>query len=162
MLLLLITILLTQKRVFFLINTGNIKIHIFRCLCGVSAMYFGYQSLMFLTLAQASTIGFTKVFFTCLISFFIFAEKLKLKLIVLIFLGFLGIILITRPGQIESGTGVYMALFSAICVSGGIISISYLSKRGRNFNYTFLSLSFFYNYFFFQFFIVKFLLNLLI
>ena len=129
MLLLLITILLTQKRVFFLINTGNIKIHIFRCLCGVSAMYFGYQSLMFLTLAQASTIGFTKVFFTCLISFFIFAEKLNLKLIVLIFLGFLGIILITRPGQIESDTGVYMAIFSAICVSGGIISISYLSKR---------------------------------
>ena len=69
MLLLLITILLTQKRVFFLINTGNIKIHIFRCLCGLSAMYFGYQSLIFLTLAQASTIGFTKVFFTCLISF---------------------------------------------------------------------------------------------
>ena len=80
MLLLLITILLTQKRVFFLIKTGNIKIHIFRCLCGVSAMYFGYQSLMFLTLAQASTIGFTKVFFTCLISFFIFAEKLNFKL----------------------------------------------------------------------------------
>ena len=54
MLLLLITILLTQKRVFFLINTGNIKIHIFRCLCGVSAMYFGYQSLIFLTVSLCS------------------------------------------------------------------------------------------------------------
>ena len=161
MLLLLITILLTQKRVFFLINTGNIKIHIFRCLCGVSAMYFGYQSLMFLTLAQASTIGFTKVFFTCLISFFIFAEKLNLKLIVLIFLGFLGIILITRPGQIESDTGVYMALFSAICVSGGIISISYLSKWEETLTILFITL-FFLQLFFFQFFIVKFLLNLLI
>ena len=129
MLLLLITILLTPKRVFFLINTGNIKIHIFRCLCGVSAMYFGYQSLMFLTLAQASTIGFTKVFFTCLISSLIFSEKLNFKLIVLIFLGFLGIVLISKPGQIEINSGLYMALFSAMCVSGGIISISYLSKR---------------------------------
>ncbi len=107
------------------------------------------------TLAQASTIGFTKVFFTCLISFFIFAEKLNLKLIVLIFLGFLGIILITRPGQIESDTGVYMALFSAICVSGGIISISYLSKREETLTILFyhslfstiIFFSIFYSYF---------------
>ena len=37
--------------------------------------------------------------------------------------------LITNPDQIDSQTGLYMALFSSICVSGGIISISYLSKR---------------------------------
>ena len=128
-LILLMTILLNQKRVFYLINPGNVKIHIFRCICGVSAMYFGYQSLMFLSLAQASTIGFTKVFFTCLISSLIFSEKINFKLIVLIFLGFLGIVLISKPGQIEINSGLYMALFSAMCVSGGIISISYLSKR---------------------------------
>ena len=128
-LILLTTILLNQKRLFYFINPGNIKIHIFRCICGVSAMYFGYQSLMFLSLAQASTIGFTKVFFTCLISSLIFSEKLNFKLIVLIFLGFLGIVLISKPGQIEINSGLYMALFSAMCVSGGIISISYLSKR---------------------------------
>ncbi len=128
-LILLMIILLNQKREFYLINYGNIKIHIFRCICGVSAMYFGYQSLMFLSLAQASTIGFTKVFFTCLISSLIFSEKLNLKLIVLIFFGFFGIVLISKPGQIEIHSGLYMALFSAICVSGGIISISYLSKK---------------------------------
>jgi len=128
-LILLMTILVNQKRMFYLINPGDIKIHIFRCICGVSAMYFGYQSLMFLSLAQASTIGFTKVFFTCLISSLIFSEKLNFKLIVLIFLGFLGIVLISKPGQIEINSGLYMALFSAMCVSGGIISISYLSKR---------------------------------
>ena len=129
MLVILLIILLNKKRLFYLINTGNIKIHIFRCIFGVLAMYYGYQSLMYLTLAQASTIGFTKVFFTCLISSLIFSEKLNLRLVFLIFLGFVGIILITKPGQIESDTGLYMALFSAICVSGGIISISYLSKR---------------------------------
>ena len=79
MLLLLITISLTQKRVFLFISTGNIKIHIFRCLCEVSAMYFGYQSLMFLTLAQASTIGFTKVFFYLFNFIFYILRKIKLK-----------------------------------------------------------------------------------
>lgn len=92
-------------------------------------MYFGYKSLIFLTLAQASTIGFSKVFFTCIISAYVFSEKLNFKTIFLVIFGFFGVILITNPGQINSQIGMYMALFSAVCVSGGIISISYLSKK---------------------------------
>ncbi len=124
-----IIIFLGKKKLFTLLTTKNLKIHFFRSLCGVSAMYFGYKSLMFLTLAQASTIGFSKVFFTCILSSFVFYEKLTFKTILIVFFGFLGIILITNPNQINSQTGLYMALFSSICVSGGIISISYLSKR---------------------------------
>ena len=92
-------------------------------------MYFGYNALKYLSLAQASTIGFSKVFFTCIISSVIFSEKLNFKIFFLIFFGLLGILLITNPDQINSQTGLYMSLFSALCVSGGIISISYLSKR---------------------------------
>ena len=92
-------------------------------------MYYGYKSLIYLTLAQASTIGFSKVFFTCILSIFFLSEKLSIKTFLLIILGFLGILLITNPNQISEGVGVYMSLFSAICVAGGIISISYLSKR---------------------------------
>ena len=92
-------------------------------------MYFGYKSLLYLTLAQASTIGFSKVFFTCFISSLIFSEKLNLKTLILIFFGFIGILLITNAKEINSQIGLYMALFSSICVSGGIVSISYLSKR---------------------------------
>ena len=42
----------------------NLKIHFLRSLFGMSAMYFGYKALTLITLSQASTIGFTKVFFT--------------------------------------------------------------------------------------------------
>ena len=112
-----------------ILRTADIKIHIFRSLCGMLAMYFGYKSLMYLSLAQASTIGFSKVFFTCIISSFVFTEKLRSHILFCILLGFIGIILITNPDKINSHLGVYMSLFSAICVSGGIISISYLSKK---------------------------------
>ncbi len=128
-LILLFFILCSKKRISTFLPTQNLQVHFFRCLFGVSAMYFGYKSLLYLTLAQASTIGFTKVFFTCLASSFFFSEKLNLKTFFLIFSGFLGIMLITSPDQIDSQKGLYMALFSSICVSGGIISISYLSKR---------------------------------
>ena len=128
-LIVLFLILSSKKKFFIFLPTQNLKIHFFRCICGVSAMYFGYKSLIYLTLAQASTVGFTKVFFTCLVSSFIFSEKLNLKTLFFVLSGFLGIILITNPDQIDSQKGLYMALFSSICVSGGIISISYLSKR---------------------------------
>ena len=128
-LILLIITALSKKKFLNLIATRNLKIHLIRCLCGILAMYFGYKSLIYLTLAQASTIGFSKVFFTCILSVIFFSEKLSLKTILLIISGFFGILLITNPSQINESTGVYMSLFSAMCVAGGIISISYLSKR---------------------------------
>tara|TARA_B100000963_G_C22627969_1_gene673362 strand:+ start:1968 stop:2567 length:600 start_codon:yes stop_codon:yes gene_type:complete len=92
-------------------------------------MYFGYNALNYLSLAQASTIGFSKVFFTCIFSALIFSERINLRILFLVFFGLFGIFLITNPDQIHSQTGLYMSLLSAICVSGGIISISYLSKK---------------------------------
>ena len=112
-------------------KTKNFNIHLTRSIFGILAMFFGYKSLIYLSLAQASTIGFTKVFFTCIISSIIFMEKLKISILFSIILGFLGIFLITNPDQINSKLGLYMSLFSALCVSGGIISISYLSKKDK-------------------------------
>lgn len=122
-------ILLGKEKISSLFITNNLKIHFLRATFGILAMYFGYNALKYLSLAQASTIGFSKVFFTCIISSVIFSEKLNFKIFFLIFFGLLGIFFITNPDQINSQTGLYMSLFSALCVSGGIISISYLSKR---------------------------------
>ena len=122
-------ILLGKEKISSLFISNNLKIHFLRATFGILAMYFGYNALKYLSLAQASTIGFSKVFFTCIISSVIFSEKLNFKIFFLIFFGLLGILLITNPEQLNSQTGLYMSLFSALCVSGGIISISYLSKR---------------------------------
>ena len=122
-------ILLGKEKISSLFISNNLKIHFLRATFGILAMYFGYNALKYLSLAQASTIGFSKVFFTCIISSVIFSEKLNFKIFFLIFFGLLGIFLITNPDQLNSQTGLYMSLFSALCVSGGIISISYLSKR---------------------------------
>ena len=112
-------------------KTKNFNIHLIRSIFGILAMFFGYKSLIYLSLAQASTIGFTKVFFTCIISSIIFMEKIRISIFFSIIFGFLGIFLITNPDQINSKLGLYMSLFSALCVSGGIISISYLSKKDK-------------------------------
>ena len=124
-------ILFRKEKCLIILKTQNIKIHLLRSFFGILAMYFGYKSLLYISLAQASTVGFSKVFFTCILASLIFSEKLDFKTVLLILTGFFGIILIANPGQINDSTGIYMSLFSAICVSGGIISISYLSKSEK-------------------------------
>lgn len=110
-------------------NSDNISLHILRSIFGVLAMYFGYNSLNYLTLSQASTVSFTKVFFSSILAFLIFKEKISYLVFFLLVIGFIGVILISEPQNFNNNLGLYMALFSAFCVSGGIISISYLSKH---------------------------------
>ena len=117
------------KKKLTIIANINIKFHILRSFFGVLAMYFGYKALTLIPLSLASTIGFTKVFFASLMSWLILKEKLKLQNFLLVLLGFSGIYLITLPSTVSEIDGVILSLLSSIFVSGGIITVSYLTKK---------------------------------
>ncbi len=112
-------------------KTSDYFVHLLRASFGVLAMYFGYNALNYITLAQASTLSFTKVFFSTILAYFIFKEKLTLGKTILVLVGFFGVLFISEPGTFDNSKGFYMAIFSALCVSGGVISIAYLSKREK-------------------------------
>ena len=116
------------KRGIKIVKTPNIKIHIVRSIFGTLAMYFGYRSLNYISLSEATSIGFTKIFFTSILAFFFLKEKLRIFSFILILIGFMGVYLIALPTQTYNLIGLYMSLFSAICVAGGIIAISFLAK----------------------------------
>ena len=125
---------LFYKKKFVVARNKNIKFHILRSLFGVLAMYFGYKALTFIPLSLASTIGFTKVFFASLMSWFILKERLEIKNFFLIFLGFSGVYFITLPSTISEIDGIILSLLSSIFVSGGIITVSYLTKKETTMN----------------------------
>ena len=122
------------KKKLTIIANKNIKFHILRSFFGVLAMYFGYKALTLIPLSLASTIGFTKVFFASLMSWLILKEKLKLKNFSLILLGFSGVYLISLPSTVSEIDGVILSLLSSIFVSGGIITVSYLTKKETTMN----------------------------
>ena len=99
---------------------------------GVLAMYFGYNALNYITLAQASTLSFTKVFFQ-LSSFILSLRKINIRKDYSSFSWF-WCLFISEPGTFDNSKGFYMAIFSALCVSGGVISIAYLSKRENKYH----------------------------
>ena len=122
------------KKKLTIIANKNIKFHILRSFFGVLAMYFGYKALTLIPLSLASTIGFTKVFFASLMSWLILKEKPKFKNFSLVLLGFSGVYLITLPSTVSEIDGVILSLVSSIFVSGGIIVVSYLTKKETTMN----------------------------
>ena len=122
------------KKKLTIIANKNIKFHILRSFFGVLAMYFGYKALTLIPLSLASTIGFTKVFFASLMSWLILKEKPKFKNFSLVLLGFSGVYLITLPSTVSEIDGVILSLLSSIFVSGGIIVVSYLTKKETTMN----------------------------
>tara|TARA_B100000963_G_scaffold329603_1_gene319121 strand:- start:135 stop:989 length:855 start_codon:yes stop_codon:yes gene_type:complete len=122
------------KKRFIILANEKIKFHILRSLFGVLAMFFGYKALTFIPLSLASTIGFTKVFFASLMSWLILKEKLILRNFLLVLFGFSGVFLITLPSTVSEINGVIFSLLSSIFVSGGIITVSYLTKKETTMN----------------------------
>ena len=124
----LMMILIFSQKKTQLFKTQNLKIHLLRSIFGTLAMYFGYSSLQYISLSEATSIGYTKVLFSSLLAIIFLKERINFHSLFLIFFGFSGVFLITLPTQETNLLGIYMSIFSAICVAGGIISISYLAK----------------------------------
>ncbi|MAV05968.1 MAG: hypothetical protein CMI71_03140 [Candidatus Pelagibacter sp.] len=126
-------LLITKQKIYL---SKNFLIHLLRSFFGVFATYFGYKTLTYITLSQATTIGFTKVFFASIFASIIFKERFLFKYFILILIGFFGVLVITGPITLQNH-GIYYGLISAMCVSGGIISISFLVKKDSSFTVIF-------------------------
>ena len=111
-----------KKKKFNYLKTPNIFLQIIRSIFGVFAMYFGYSALSFIPLAQASTIGFTKVFFVSILAIIFFSEKLTKEVLFFSILGFVGTYLILNPEELISSNGTILSLISSFFVAAGIIS----------------------------------------
>lgn len=133
-----------KKKSFF--KSHNLAIQILRSIFGLLAMYFGYTSLTLISLPQATSISFTKVFFVSILSIFFLNEKFNSKIFFFSIIGFFGVFLIVEPEQLNNYYGFWLSIFSALFVGLGIISISFLSQKNETltilFYHSFFSLIF--------------------
>ncbi len=128
-LIILIIFFFSKQKFSALVKFKNFKVMFLRSIFGTTAMYCGYKALTYITLSQATTISFTKVFFTILLSYIFFNEKNLKKTFIPVIIGFFGVYLIADPKNLENNLGIYLNLLSALAVSCGILSLVYLSRR---------------------------------
>ena len=142
--LLLITPIIIQSN-FKIYNTINFKLHILRCIINVPMMIFGFAALTYIPLEQIKAIGFLSPILVVILSVIFLGERIYLIRTFSLVLGFIGTLIILRPGFIDINIGVYMVLASALLWSCVIIITKFMSKNDSamtilTFQYTFVTL----------------------
>ncbi len=133
------------KSKFKIYNTNNFKFHFTRSLINVPMMILGFAALMYIPLEQIKAIGFLSPILVVLLSVIFLKERIYLIRTFSLFLGFIGTLIILRPGIIDINVGVYMVLISGLLWSTVIIITKFMSKTDSamtilTYQYTFVSL----------------------
>ena len=133
------------KSKFKIYNTDNLKFHITRSIINVPMMILGFAALMYIPLDQIKAIGFLSPILVVILSVILLKERIYLIRTFSLILGFIGVIIILRPGIIEISIGAYMVLTSTFLWSTVIIITKYMSKSDSpmtiiTYQYTFVSI----------------------
>ena len=118
-------ILKTKFKVF---STKNLKIHIVRSALNLPAMLLGFAALAMLPLEKMTAIHFIVPIIVTILAVIFLKEKIYLFRSIALVMGFLGMLIILRPGIIDISIGIYMALISSLIWSVVIILTKKVSK----------------------------------
>jgi drug/metabolite transporter (DMT)-like permease len=89
------------------------RLFFFRAIVGSIGMIAGFIAFILIPLAQATAISFTTPIFVTIGATFLLGEIIKVRRIVAIFVGFLGMLVIIQPGAGAMSIGVALAFISA-------------------------------------------------
>ncbi|MDC3177882.1 DMT family transporter [Pelagibacteraceae bacterium] len=116
------------KTKFEVFSTKNLKIHILRSALNLPAMLLGFAALAMLPLEKMTAIHFIVPIIVTILAVIFLKEKIYLYRSIALVMGFLGMLIILRPGIIDISIGIYMALISSIIWSVVIILTKKVSK----------------------------------
>ncbi len=116
------------KTKFEVFRTKNLKIHILRSALNLPAMLLGFAALAMLPLEKMTAIHFIVPIIVTILAVIFLKEKIYLYRSIALVMGFLGMLIILRPGIIDISIGIYMALISSLIWSVVIILTKKVSK----------------------------------
>ena len=90
--------IIPKNRIKNFYKTKNIKLHFFRSFFGAIAMAAIFIGLRNLQLAEVTALAFSGPLWVVLFSMFFLSEKIRLKRWIAVGLGFIGVIIISKPG----------------------------------------------------------------
>ena len=106
------------------LRPGNVPWLALRCVAGFTAMSLFFTSIGLVDLGTANTLTYTSPIVTVVLAALILKERLHRRSLPLVALGFVGVLLIVRPGAVEVEPGTLMAL-----AAGVLAAFSYIAVR---------------------------------
>ncbi len=108
-------------------RTDRLPLHVFRALTGVTAMFCGFYALTHLPLADATAISFAKPLFMIVLAVFFLRETVRWRRWTATAVGFVGVLIMIRPGEAGLDPALLAALFGTLCVAVVVVLIKRLS-----------------------------------
>jgi drug/metabolite transporter (DMT)-like permease len=103
--------------------------HVWRSALGLLSMGLTFEALILLPLADATAINFTAPIFATILSFVILREDVGVHRWGAVFLGFIGVVIVARPGGSSLPVlGVVIALVGAVGQAGVTTTLRHLQR----------------------------------
>jgi drug/metabolite transporter (DMT)-like permease len=110
------------------LRTTRLNLYFIRCLIGVGAMLSGFWALVHMPLVQAIALSYTSPLFVTIGAAMVLGEAVRARRWTAVVIGFIGVLVILRPGLVPFTPAAVVALVSAALTAGAAISIKFLSR----------------------------------
>jgi drug/metabolite transporter (DMT)-like permease len=110
-----------------LLRTQQFPRYLFRCLIGICSMLCGFWAIGNLPLAQAISLSYSTPLFVTIAAAALLGEKVRMRRWLAVLAGFIGVLLIVRPGSEGFSNGSLVAVLAAVLSSIVAIQIKQLS-----------------------------------
>jgi len=110
-----------------LLRTTQFPRYLFRCLVGICSMLAGFWAIGHLPLAQAVALSYSTPLFVTIAAAALLGEQVRARRWIAVGLGFVGVLLVVRPGGADFSGGALVALLAALLSSIVAIQIKQLS-----------------------------------
>jgi drug/metabolite transporter (DMT)-like permease len=104
-----------------LLRTTQLPRYFVRCLVGVVSMFCGFWAIGHLPLAQAVSLSYSTPIFVTIAAVIFLHEQVRARRWTAVVLGFIGVLVIVRPGTGDFTAGTLVAVTAALL--SGIVSI---------------------------------------
>ncbi len=118
------------------LRTKQLKLHALRAVLNVCAMFAFFSALGMTSISRVTALGFTAPLFAALLSVVVLGEVFRLRRWTATLCGFLGTLVILRPGFEEIDLGSILVLFSALLWGCTLMVIKVLARTESSFTIT--------------------------
>ena len=109
-------------------RTHQPRLQMLRGVVSIAAMMSWFYGLSMVPLAEATALSFTNVIFGSLAAIIFLREKMTMARGIAVFIGFVGVLVILRPGFVQMDIGVVCVLFSALCWGCSVVIVKQLGR----------------------------------
>lgn len=110
------------------LKTQRIGLYTVRAIIGLGAMLMYFWAITILPLAQVTALSFTAPLFATILAALILREVVRKRRWAAVLIGFVGALIILRPGVQEIGWPTMAVLFSSLLMASAVVMVKMLSR----------------------------------